>query len=598
MAPRTSSSNKLARDFSQPLGTDEINNVEPIEKKDTGVSKAVNECKGNVSSSSCVKKTDVKSDVKKSSNVLEEKVTGPEANKSDTEAMDVKQSIKSSANAKPQVSVLNFKLPLSIKRRISSGGQDEAEAKRVRIQSDGHELTVDCNIGRPKCKSCKITLTDPTALRYHNLMTHPDLLTSALVSPIKRPPDSSSSNLGEPHKQRHSLPNMMVEEGNSEEKEKRVKKVRVKVPREVIEDDDDDDRLMTDIANMKTCEDLPHLEVTRYTDLKAEQRLHKGKEDSSVSESLVQSQPPSVVSILTCILTKLVELDKESVFKEPVDIVDVPDYLSIVTQPMDFATMKQKIHLGAYETIEDFEADFRLVVNNCLIYNVETTIYYKAAKKMRDQGAKVIQEAKDGLRDSEDDEPEDITTPESLKTKNSNSKQSKKSKKVSKKSSRVMSSLDSEDSMEVSPSPDLPMEVSKTILTEASPSDSGVSTTAPDSDTSASSEFAVPDSVPQPRKGSKAPASKKKPLPSSSPTEGVGRRQSERRFGGEKPFGCNHCPLTFSNQLSKVAHERTHMEKPHECPFCEMRFLQELGLKRHARIHARQLGEPNTAIQA
>jgi len=52
---------------------------------------------------------------------------------------------------------------------------------------------------------------------------------------------------------------------------------------------------------------------------------------------------------------------------------------------------------------------------------------------------------------------------------------------------------------------------------------------------------------------------------------------------------CNHCPLTFSNNDSKVAHERTHQEKPLECAFCEMRFTAEFGLRRHQRIHDRQM---------
>ncbi len=33
--------------------------------------------------------------------------------------------------------------------------------------------------------------------------------------------------------------------------------------------------------------------------------------------------------------------------------------------------------------------------------------------------------------------------------------------------------------------------------------------------------------------------------------EGGGTRFSERRFTGEKPFMCNHCPLTFSSQENK-----------------------------------------------
>ena len=74
---------------------------------------------------------------------------------------------------------------------------------------------------------------------------------------------------------------------------------------------------------------------------------------------------------------------------------------------------------------------------------------------------------------------------------------------------------------------------------------------------------------------------------------------------------CNHCPLTFSNNDSKVresihtfstyldscshrhihqvCHERTHTEKKMECPFCEMRFCVETSLRKHSKIHEKQL---------
>jgi len=63
------------------------------------------------------------------------------------------------------------------------------------------------------------------------------------------------------------------------------------------------------------------------------------------------------------------------------------------------------------------------------------------------------------------------------------------------------------------------------------------------------------------------------------------RRKSERTFDGDKLFGCNHCPLAFSNLESRVEHERTHLEKPYECPYCEMRFLAVISMNRHMRIH-------------
>ena len=59
------------------------------------------------------------------------------------------------AKTKAQVDLFNFKLPLVVTKRsrASSGavGEEEGGAKRIRIQDDGRELTVNCDIGRPRC---------------------------------------------------------------------------------------------------------------------------------------------------------------------------------------------------------------------------------------------------------------------------------------------------------------------------------------------------------------------------------------------------------------------------------------------------------------
>lgn len=65
--------------------------------------------------------------------------------------------------------------------------------------------------------------------------------------------------------------------------------------------------------------------------------------------------------------------------------VQVPDYLSYITTPMDFWTMEQKVRRHEYASLDQFEADFRLVVDNCTTYNSRDTLYYRAAVKMREQ---------------------------------------------------------------------------------------------------------------------------------------------------------------------------------------------------------------------
>lgn len=44
-------------------------------------------------------------------------------------------------------------------------------------------------------------------------------------------------------------------------------------------------------------------------------------------------------------------------------------YFDIIKNPIDLSTISAKLEAGMYKDLESFEADFRLMVNNCHIYN-------------------------------------------------------------------------------------------------------------------------------------------------------------------------------------------------------------------------------------
>ncbi|KAF7730999.1 hypothetical protein EC973_001045 [Apophysomyces ossiformis] len=71
-------------------------------------------------------------------------------------------------------------------------------------------------------------------------------------------------------------------------------------------------------------------------------------------------------------------------FLAPVDIVtlNIPDYPSIVKRPMDLSTIETKLIDGSYESPESFEADIRLMFNNCYLYNPPTTPVHKMGKEL------------------------------------------------------------------------------------------------------------------------------------------------------------------------------------------------------------------------
>lgn len=58
-------------------------------------------------------------------------------------------------------------------------------------------------------------------------------------------------------------------------------------------------------------------------------------------------------------------------FLLPVDPValNIPDYLTVIKQPMDLSTISKKIEFNEYADAEAFMGDVRLMLNNCFTYN-------------------------------------------------------------------------------------------------------------------------------------------------------------------------------------------------------------------------------------
>ncbi|CAE6473705.1 unnamed protein product [Rhizoctonia solani] len=69
-------------------------------------------------------------------------------------------------------------------------------------------------------------------------------------------------------------------------------------------------------------------------------------------------------------------------FQKPVSTDEVKDYLDVVKKPMDLSLMDFKLENNAYATIEDFIDDAKLMLDNCKLYNPESTVYHKTAIRM------------------------------------------------------------------------------------------------------------------------------------------------------------------------------------------------------------------------
>jgi bromodomain-containing factor 1 len=74
-------------------------------------------------------------------------------------------------------------------------------------------------------------------------------------------------------------------------------------------------------------------------------------------------------------------------FSVPVDPValNIPNYRSIVKKPMDISTITEKLGQGHYENAKEFEADFRLMCDNCYKFNGKEHVVSKMAQDLEAQ---------------------------------------------------------------------------------------------------------------------------------------------------------------------------------------------------------------------
>ncbi|XP_037659132.1 ATPase family AAA domain-containing protein 2 [Choloepus didactylus] len=89
-------------------------------------------------------------------------------------------------------------------------------------------------------------------------------------------------------------------------------------------------------------------------------------------------------------VTHRLAIDKRfRVFTKPVDPDEVPDYVTVIKQPMDLSSVISKIDLHKYLTVKDYLSDIDLICSNALEYNPD-----------RDPGDRLIRHRACALRDT------------------------------------------------------------------------------------------------------------------------------------------------------------------------------------------------------
>ncbi|CAA2976460.1 bromodomain-containing DDB_G0270170 [Olea europaea subsp. europaea] len=137
---------------------------------------------------------------------------------------------------------------------------------------------------------------------------------------------------------------------SSSDEDKPSKKRKIDA-RETGEDDDDENDDINDDDNYSGDDD-----EVRQTKMEPKTvHSHPG----TPAQTLPRLPLPEKKT-LELILDKLQKKDIYGVYAEPVDPEELPDYHDVIEHPMDFATVRNNLGNGAYETLEQFEKSSNL----------------------------------------------------------------------------------------------------------------------------------------------------------------------------------------------------------------------------------------------
>ncbi|XP_013882171.1 bromodomain-containing protein 1 isoform X2 [Austrofundulus limnaeus] len=139
------------------------------------------------------------------------------------------------------------------------------------------------------------------------------------------------------------------------------------------------------------------------------------REELKLQQSVLEVQLSPFSILLRSVLSQLQAKDQYSIFAQPVSIKEVPDYMEHIKEPMDFSTMRKRIDAHDYRSLDEFEADFNLIITNCMKYNAKDTFFYKAGQRMQDHGGVILRRARKEVERIGFDFPSCLHLPEAPK---------------------------------------------------------------------------------------------------------------------------------------------------------------------------------------
>ncbi|XP_027271485.1 bromodomain and WD repeat-containing protein 1 isoform X3 [Cricetulus griseus] len=134
------------------------------------------------------------------------------------------------------------------------------------------------------------------------------------------------------------------------------------------------DQLLKFIKN-QDCTNISELSNTSENDdQNADDLVHSWKKRSSRATSYVESDWRRQCKAL---LILIFQCEDSEPFRQPVDLVEYPDYRDIIDTPMDFGTVRETLEAGNYDSPVEFCKDIRLIFSNAKAYtpNKRSKIY-------------------------------------------------------------------------------------------------------------------------------------------------------------------------------------------------------------------------------
>ncbi len=124
-------------------------------------------------------------------------------------------------------------------------------------------------------------------------------------------------------------------------------------------------------------------------DLDEQSEEHTSERESESDFASLPKLPMS--EVMRQLLTELTARDVNAYYRHEITEEVAPNYFEIITQPMWFDKMAEKLNNNEYPTLVSFQKDFELICKNAMEYNRASTPWHKEARRLLREGKQLIE---------------------------------------------------------------------------------------------------------------------------------------------------------------------------------------------------------------